>query len=276
MKKNLILAVAVILIAAGSTFAQSNQTTKSSSSNSIHEYNTNHEWIFDANVTVTECDAVGTPSSNKVTALQGYTFNIKAVDSKDGDIVIVFTPFKDVFSDLKSKFNSNKYFLLTKADFALSCSDNTDASKWAISYGALVIPFKFRPTKSIFTNNTNLGSSVYFQYALSKDWAHGVVLGVSLSSVTLDSLSTNYKIKTNTDRPAFTPSLSYVISYKNISFTAGLGTDIISKTSVVEKSWIFNGKPWIGFGLGINLFTQGNTASKTETSDKQSKDKTPN
>lgn len=271
MKKIILFVFTVILFNTHRAFAQTHQDTthSHSASYSIHEYDTNHEFIFDANVVIFECTEVGVKKSNTpITAMQGYTFNIKAVDPVTGALTIKFVNFTDLAK--REIYNNKKYFILTRNDKINSCSDNTD-SNWTISYGALVTPFKFRPTKSLFTSNLNLGSSVYFQYKLSKDWSHGVVVGISLSSVSLDSLSTNYKIKTNSDRPALTPSISYVLSCKNISFTLGIGADYINKTSVIEQSWIFNGKPWIGFGIGINLFNSGGSTSKTEQSADQSK-----
>ena len=53
-----------------------------------------------------------------------------------------------------------------------------------------------------------------------------------------------------------------MISYKNISFTAGLGMDLISLNSVIENSWIYKRQIWMGFGIGINLFSS-NTGSST-------------
>jgi hypothetical protein len=266
MKRKLPLVFFTCISCVFRVIAQDPTTTSSHASigYTIKDINTNHEYIVAGNIEVYECNPVGkiNPGSTALIAKIGYQFNIEAVNSATGDVAVKFYPFK---TQPNAKNFNDKYFVIKKFDLDNSTKDNTDASKWVISYGALIIPFKFRPTKTLFTNNLNLGSSVYFQYQINKNFSHGVVAGISLSSVTLDSLSTNFKIKTNTDRPAFTPSLSYVISYKNISFTTGLGVDLINKTSVVEKSWIFNGKPWIGFGIGINLFNSGSVpANKTE------------
>ena len=62
-------------------------------------------------------------------------------------------------------------------------------------------------------------------------WSYGAVPGISLSSVTLDSLFTNDTVRTNTDRPAFIPSFSAVLSYSAISHTVCLGVGYINKTS---------------------------------------------
>jgi hypothetical protein len=259
MKKKILLGLLLILNCSFYAFSQTN---------SIHDYNTSHEYIFDANIEINQCDAVGGALKNASndTAKQGYVFHIKGVVAGNGSLIIQFDTFNPGTPGVKL---NGKYFLLPKTDFTASCSDNIDASKWGLNYGVLAIPFKFRPTKTLFTNNLNLGSSIYLQYQNNKNWSNGFVLGISLSSVTLDSLSTKGTIKTNSDRPAFTPSLSYVVSFKNISFTAGLGLDVINKTSVTEKSWIFNGKPWIGFGIGINLFSSNNNGTTTTKSSEQ-------
>ena len=39
-------------------------------------------------------------------------------------------------------------------------------------------------------------------------------------------------------------------------------TDIASMTNP-EAGWIYNGKPWIGIGLGFSLFSNGSSKSNT-------------
>jgi hypothetical protein len=230
-------------------------------SSASHNYSPTGYYIIAWNITVQECDPVGvvdTAKKGTAIAKQGYRFHVKGYNSK-GDAIVQFRDLKPKHDSTAMKTFNGKYFLISKNDMTNNVRDYFDVNTIQFTYGVLSMPFKFRPTKSIVTNNLSLGSSVYGQFPGYGAWGYGGVLGLSLSSVTLDSLSTSGKVKTNTDRPAFTPSLSFVASHGNLSLIFGAGVDIINKTSEIEKSWIFNGKPWIGFGIGINLFTVSNT-----------------
>ncbi len=218
-----------------------------------------------------------------MTAEHKFRFKVVKVDYNTCDITIQFIPFKEnkqttieqgfvtnkIYADI---FNKN-YFLLKKVDMKNSCSEYTPVANNTLDFGTFTTPFKFRPTKSLFTNNLSLGTSIIYQNKFLTDWSYGGVGGISLTSVSLDSLSTNYKVKTSTDRPALTFSLGGIVSYKTINFTLGLGWDYINKTSIVEQSWIFQGKPWIGFGIGNSLFNAASsTTNKTMASGAQKND----
>ena len=170
---------------------------------------------------------------------------------------------KDSASQIVSE---SRFFLLKQSyftkDFILILSKRPQ--NWDISFGALTLPFKIRFKPFNFEANASLGTSILFtkKFKWNQDFSWGLDLGLSLSSVILDSSSTKGTVSTSTQRPAFTPSLSYMISYKNISFTAGLGMDLISLNSVIENSWIYKRQIWMGFGIGINLFSS-NTGSST-------------
>ncbi len=223
------------------------------------------DYVLDANVDLTECDAVGgdIKKSQPKHSIEnkGLTFTVAKV-APNCDLIIIFDDFKTA----DSVTYNGRYFRLKKEDVANNFSDVNSNRIYLFQFGSFTTPFKFRPTKSLFTNNLSLGTSLSYLHPLpgkGKDWSIGFVGGISLTSVTLDSLSTNYKVKTSTDRPALTPSFSALIAYKNINITFGFGADYINRTSIVEKSWIFNGKPWIGFGIGINLFNSSNTGNST-------------
>jgi hypothetical protein len=250
----------------------------------------NKVFIFDGDTKIVECDAFGIPIDIKriTTAPKGSVFTVTHVDGDNCNLVITFRGkfidsekqvklnYKIIYNDSKAltDFDLNKdenirKFLLSKDEFTNSTSEYTGSGKFDITFGSFVIPFKFRPTKSLFTSNLNLGGAAYFNYKLNTNNSIGAVTGISLSSVTLDSLSTDYKVKTSSERPALTPSLSVVYSHKNVNFSVGMGWDFINKTSVIENSWIFNGKKWVGFGIGINLFTANTGSANTTKTDQQ-------
>ena len=241
-------------------------------------------YIFDQNQIITESNAVGKYKTRPTTAYKGSRFTVEHVDSLTGELTIKFLPWKpmakkntDTLSYSKLKLNNRltynykqepgkstafpkdptdntRYFSMTNGQAYSSISAYVEDTKWNISLGMLTTPFKLRPTNSIFTSNLNLGTAISVQYKVNDDFAWGGIMGISVSSITMDSASTKGHVITTTDRPALTPSINSLISYKNINVTLGVGIDYINKTTVTERSWIYNGKPWIGFGIGVSLF----------------------
>ena len=276
-----------LLLGFNTAFSQTLPFTKSISyHNSIQN---GKVFIFDQNETITNSNAVGQEKGSSVIAYKGSRFTIEHMDSLNGDLTIKFLPFKLVRQKNTSKYSSTslknritynvknnpendsitiksvgnniRYFTLSSHKASASVSAYADSiPKWTVSLGTLTNPFKLRPTKGQFTSNLNLGTAIFAQYKLSENWSGGGILGISLTSVTLDSASTTGHVLTTSERPAITPSLSFLIAYKNVNFTLGVGIDYINTTTDIEKSWIFNKKPWIGFGIGISLFN-GSVAS---------------
>jgi len=243
-------------------------------------------YIFDSNHDLWTCDAAGYSSASdsiKI-AFKGYLFQVVSVfvDSKTSttELVIKFQNFPRNDPDHRNMYNllpshkddpkitneNSRYFVISQNDFSTICSEYISPHSTTVTFGTFTTPFKFRPTKSLFTSDLTLGTVAYLNLKFSDALSYGVAAGISLTSVTLDSLSTKGKTRSSSDRPALTPSFSYVLSYNNVSFTFGVGIDYINKTTDIERSWIFNGKPWFGFGIGLNLFGASNSNSTAANS----------
>lgn len=236
-------------------------------------------YIFDAYEKVKNCDALGATDNSEITVTKGALYTVERVMS-NGDIVIKFLTWNKKRQTEQKKYNFKmlpaeatkaaplpidniKFFLLSKSTFAASCSEYNFQQTWDITFGTLTTPFKFRHSPFLFTTNLNLGALVAFQKKFATNWSWGIVGGLSLSSVTLDSFSTKGFVMTNTERPAVTPTISGMIGYKNINITIGLGWDFINKPSAIEESWIYAGKRWIGVGVGISLFNASSSSQTT-------------
>src|SRR6202000_2776211 len=160
MKKNIILLIAFVLIStfaiaeiSGSTKTSKATTTAVAAADSgkctIETYK-GKTYIFDGNVSVSSCDAVGNPDTSKsIIAYKGWLFTVEQLNNCD--LVIRFLNFKDTSKLLKYNFkaakedlakikralSSNvddtvkiKYYKLKATDFAGSCSPYTSVSKW--------------------------------------------------------------------------------------------------------------------------------------------------
>lgn len=162
---------------------------------------------------------------------------------------------KNGIKSTKKTYNrAEKFFAIPKSVFEKSCSEYTVTQKWDITLGTLMTPFKLRNDPFQFTTNLNLGTMIVGRINLKHGFNIGASLGLSLSSVQLDSLSTNGTVTAATERPAFTPSVGIIFGYKNINLTLSRGWDFINKNSSIERSWVYQGKPWFGLGIGISLF----------------------
>jgi hypothetical protein len=194
-----------------------------------------------------------------------YQYNVKYFD-KSG---------KKIKDEALSNKNT-KFFRLKKRDFDNSCKEHVPVKlwpKWDFTYGPLTVPFKirnfFNSGSLAFTPNLSLGGAIYGQYKITKDLSIGGVAGISVSSITLDSVSTKGVVKTSSTgntRPSLTMTAQILIAYKSINVIAGVGFDFIDIASPIERSWIYQGKPWFGLGIGVNLFNGGSTAPKAPSS----------
>lgn len=247
-------------------------------------------YIFDFYEEAKVCDLNGSQTGEKVILLKGSLFTVERV-LKNNDLIIKFLNWKEnsknydkinqynytlekeeksvtnsdgttrVQTALSKVENTEKFFLISKTTFDNYCSEYKQEPNWSLSLGSLSTPFKLRFNPFLFTTNLNLGTTLAYRYNWKNGFNVGGTLGISLSSVTLDSLSTNGKVSSITERPTFTPTLGFMVGYKNINLTVNGGVDLINRISNVEHSWIYHGKPWIGIGLGISLFKIDNTGS---------------
>lgn len=261
--------------------------------NGIEKYK-GKTFIFDSYEQIKTCTNIGgNVNLSTTTAIKGSLFTVEHV-MDNGDLVIVFNKWNlpkktnsnyAIALDNRSKYNfkseptkgikSNAtesdnilFFLLEKKVMEASCSEYTISKSWEITFGTITTPFKFRSSPFLFVTNLSLGTSVCFQKKIFSNFSWGIIGGLSLSSVTLDSFSTKGLVKTNTDRPAVTPSIHAMIGYKNINLTLGIGWDFINRTSNIEESWNYQGNRWIGIGIGVSLFNANtNTTSTSKTQD---------
>jgi len=202
----------------------------------------------------------GTP----FTVIRILDTNIIGTSFTSGDLIVNFKVTYYLKKDSSKKIVQKEFFILKQSDFAKYAKVFVKPpSPWDVSFGALTLPFKLRFNPFNFNANASIGTSVFLQHK-NQNFSYGLVFGLSLSSVLLDSTSTKGSVITGTQRPAFTPSLGLIVAWKNISLTFGPGWDIINLTSSIEKSWIYQGKTWFGLGIGINLFSP-NTSNTNPT-----------
>lgn len=146
---------------------------------------------------------------------------------------------------IKTENTDFKYFKMRQSDF------ETNAVKiyrqWFpyFTAGTVLIPIKIRFSPFNFSKDFTLGPTAGLKLRLTKFTGNYMnILGsIGVTSVTLDSLSTQGKIKSASDRPAITPSIGCVFEFHNVQIGIFCGFDYISKKENVD--WVYQGKPWI-------------------------------
>ncbi len=155
-----------------------------------------------------------------------------------------------------------KYFLVDKSNI-LKHATPYSVIDHSLALGFLNLPFKARiqKGKEDFSGTFNFGSAVgyKFKHYSYSPWAHNVVLGLSFSNVSLDSVSVSKNHEDLSETNEFTAlslSVGYMLEYKNVQVGIFLGWDHIDRKVQSNYDWDYQGKPWISLALGYSIFSK--------------------
>jgi hypothetical protein len=153
-------------------------------------------------------------------------------------------------------FSTYTYFYITKAQLDFKARAIT-RSNLDLVVGNVITPVKLRFAPFDFTKDITLGSTFGVKYSFAKKQNAAVdgLLGIGVSSLTIDSTSSRGKTQQPVDLLAFSTSIGLVIEFGNAQVGAFLGFDFISNKNQNEYHWIYRNKPWISFGLGYSIFS---------------------
>ncbi len=185
------------------------------------------------------------------------------VDIKQDQCIIRFTMFsnnkktnsKKPYSSIED-YTSYTYFTITKAQLDFKAV-LIKKSEWDLVVGTIITPIKLRFSPFDFSKDISVGSTFGIKYNLNQDKQSAIafLIGTGISSVTADSFSTKGRTQKNVDLLAFTPSLGAVIEMGNAQIGVFLGFDFISHVNQLKYEWIYQGEPWISFGIGYSMFS---------------------
>ncbi len=141
----------------------------------------------------------------------------------------------------------------------------------SFDFDFLTIPVKFRPELENFPGqlNSNLNGSVFLGFRrdlyivdynklvsgkYKRDITHygysfGGLTGLSITA--MNPWVTNYAISIEYDGMIWQKGISFIMGIENYTIGIGLGWDHLLDKN--RKSWIYQGRPWIGLTLGLNL-----------------------
>ena len=140
-----------------------------------------------------------------------------------------------------------------------------------IDFDVLTIPFKYRPYTQGFPNqfNTNLNGAFYLgtrtdTYEISykktplgqfaKNTAHyafGLGVFAGLGSTFMNEWVTQPSIDKQYDGVVFTKGIAGILGIGNLNFGLTIGFDHLLDAN--HHAWIYQGKPWTGISIGLNL-----------------------
>ena len=217
------------------------------------------------------CNVVKETSSQK---MESGIYKVSAYGSKRFYTVVkdsAFTmyPVNKVNQYYVPRGDSNATYVISK--HKLPPGQYTTFSINSFDFDVLTILFKYRPAHNGFPNqlNTNYNGAVflgyrsdYYRLSYDKDPIDkyhrninhfGYSLGFfgGLGATTMNPSVTSNYIAYEYDGVVFTKGVTGLIAIGNLTFGLALGLDHLADTN--RKHWMYQGKPWMGLTLGINL-----------------------
>lgn len=130
---------------------------------------------------------------------------------------------------------------------------------WNWGGGIVLLPVKIRnrPTRT-YSKDLSLGLSGGAKVRVShyNPTYLNFLINIGISSVSLDSLSTNGRILQPADAAALTTAIGVVFENHAFQFGLFVGKDRLSANDFRRSDWEYNRKPWISLGLGYQILSK--------------------
>jgi hypothetical protein len=171
----------------------------------------------------------------------------------------------------KQKAITDKNSFQTFPSRSGSLPSSIKLKKNSFDLDVLTIPFKYRPRRPSLSNQltTNFNGAVYIGHRSDiykvfyepvplgghtrkiNHFGYSIGLFSGIGAAAMNPWVTQYQINDEYESVVFSKGISAIIGFNNVSFGIGLGNDhMIDKN---KKLWIYQGKPWLGLIVGLNL-----------------------
>jgi len=214
--------------------------------------------ILDVPVSVSNVQSL-LPENNKTTNANFLQSGIKfKVISKSDDVVRLQALNFDKVKKRKkgeidlSEIYNNKIYTISRIDFEGNARKVEPKSKFSI--GLLTLPFKTHPQNNFsFDSEYNLNSTINWSFLYYNDVSINWQIGAGIGTVGLDtSNSKGLKNSEAQDVSTITFLSGLMLQYHKIQAGIYIGVDHINNQT--HYQWENNGKMWLGFGIGYNLY----------------------
>ena len=115
-----------------------------------------------------------------------------------------------------------------------------------------------------FATNVNIGLSVGLKYRFGPENKNSINLlaGAAIDHLDIDSSTTNGAFKAGTaDIFGVTLHGSIIVEIADkFQFVSSIGWDYMGRD--IGKSWNYQGAPWFGLGIGVNIFDTGKVGAQ--------------
>jgi len=157
------------------------------------------------------------------------------------------------FSD--DDIDNYKYFKITKAQLDFKAIP-ANTQTYSFTLGSVITPLKLRLTPFDFSKDFTIGSTFGVKYQKSDlaPVSFSALLGLGVTSVSLDSFSTSGAIRNRQETLAFSPSLGVMLEFGNAQIGVFTGVDMLSSSNILFDRYIYKNQPWVSLGLGYSIF----------------------
>lgn len=245
---------------------------------------TGNFYVTNIDIPVFQFDFVKGKAMGQNTAIARRNTKFTAYKIEKDKLVVKFWDYSDSLPDegqyqplaedqgtlYISQKTNGKYFLMEMEDFNKMTAPYF-GSKHSVVWGFSTIPIKlrFKNESSDFDFETGftLGVNAGYEYSFRsrKEQAIAFLTGFGVSTVEVSHLEGEPSTS-----GAFTPSLGVLYAYENFQVGLFLGKDFIGGSG--GDSWGYNGKTWLGIGMGFTIFQQNKTNTDSKNNQNKSND----
>lgn len=166
-----------------------------------------------------------------------------------------------------------KYFTMALSDYKGLSKKSSYVPRWSLSAGALTVPIKLRFDNNLrlqdFNKDISISAVGGFKYQRHEGGSAWMLpyFGVGLVSISLDSLNTQGEITSASDRSGITLCTGIMYqSAKGVQLSITGGWDYLRRREQID--WTDNGNFWVGFGIGMALFSENSAGLETDKKNK--------